>query len=160
MTYSPMFDMGAGVLAYMYGVMGLLLWGIPAFIIEGFILRGRLAVARPFLKSLIINLVSTIIGYVTVAIMQFSFQNWAASLLNLDSDQSAMTYYEVGPHTIVTFIFVILISWALSVLIEGAILILLEKNLPKNRIWYTILIANIASYIPPAIVIFAWLALQ
>jgi hypothetical protein len=109
---------------------------------------------------LIINLVSTIIGYVAVAILQFTFQDWAAKLLNTDSDQSAMAYYEVGPQTIITFAFVILVSWALSILIEGTILSLLEKNLAKNRIWYTMLIANTASYILPAIAIFVWLTSQ
>lgn len=160
MEFSPAVDMGAGALTYLLGVTGLALWGIPAFLLEGMILRWRQVAKRPFLASFVMNLVSTIAGYAAAGLLLTTFQGWALALLGQESNDLSLTYFEVGPHTTITFVFIILISWALSILIEGGILGIMEKNLPKDRAWKTVFIANIASYILPVAFIFIWLATQ
>ena len=157
MYFTPSYDMGAGALIFIMGTTGLALWGIPAFILEAFILKWKLPQARPFRDSFIMNLISTIAGYLTAGLFLNTFQSWAAGILNLEGDQFSIMYYEVGRHTLITFILIILITWLLSVLIEGFILVLLEKNLDRRRIWQTTLTANIASYILPTIILIIWI---
>jgi hypothetical protein len=158
MALSPEVDMGAGVIIYMYGVVGLAFWGIPAFIIEGFILRLWLPTARAFLASLLMNLVSTIAGYVAAGLLLPILQSLANNLLNLETDDPFFLHYDkVGPHTMLTFVLIIVVSWLISFLIEGGILLILEKSLSGKDVWIASLVANIASYILPAVIILVWL---
>jgi hypothetical protein len=159
MAFSPEVDMGAGVVVYMYGVVGLAFWGVPAFIIEGFILRLWLPAARAFLASLLMNLVSTIAGYVAAGLFLPSLQTLANTLLDLEtSDTFFLHYDEVGPHTMLTFVFIIVVFWLISFLIEGGILLILEKSLSGKDAWIASLVANIASYILPTVIILVWLS--
>jgi hypothetical protein len=153
-----MMDMGAGAIVAMYGSIGLALWGIPAFLLEGVILKLGLLEARAFLYAFIMNLVSTIIGYFTAGLLFVSAQRWAITLLGIEGDPWMIAYAEVGDHTMIAFLIVFIATWALSVVIEGGILSLLEAHLPKGRLWTTILIANLASYIPPSVFFLYWIS--
>jgi vacuolar-type H+-ATPase subunit I/STV1 len=130
---SPL-DVGLGVFA----VLGLLVPPVllpPLVLGEAVVLRRILPGARGLRDALVMNLVSTLIGMYPsligsglLPVPRFIVRNRSLS-------------------TTVHIAVIVMISWGLSVLIEGIILQRLEKQFPSRELWTASLVCNVVSYV-------------
>ena len=133
MFISPLPDGGAGW-AMFFAMIGAGAWAISAVIIEAIVfsmgLRVKLAEASGL--SIVVNLVTTIIGY-AYATLQY---------------ESVLKYFYGGDSPFPTnFWLTIAALFVVSILLEGIFLIGMKPKVSKSDIWATAIGANIFSYV-------------
>lgn len=153
MQFIPLVDMGAGILMYMYGTQAMMIWGVPAVLIEAVLLQQLLPtkMLRAVLESLSINVITTIAGYLTVYRAGLMLYQSAAHIVGKDF------YYETGHHVTLYLLFLGITLCLLSALIEGLVLMRLEREIPKSRIWKSAVMINVASYVAGVAIVSVWL---
>ena len=119
MSFSVLADVGGPILFAGFGVVAYLV----LFLLESIVLRllkwGTFG--RSLLASLLMNLPSTLVGFWLIWVVEFSRLNRLQFLL-------------------------IPATWALSVVIEGGVLVLMKRDGGRQN-WMAALAANTASYL-------------
>jgi hypothetical protein len=143
MISSSLFDFATGLIASLFGSLVLVVWGIPAILVEAILLRILLPGARAFRDSLVMNVISTVVGLVVGVPIQVLYP-LLGDLLSLD-------YYYGNPTLLSVFwLAFAFITWGMSVLIEGALLRRwLEPDAPAGRLWRAVVIVNAVTYAVP-----------
>ena len=136
MTFAPAYDMSIGILFVVFGSLWPLLLFIPAFFIEGAILKWLEATDSPFTASFVMNLVTTLLGIP----MGYAFGILVYALTESVNYSSASTY------TFLSSSLVLFLSWLFSVLVEGVILVWIY-HLSIQLSWRVSVIANSVSYL-------------
>lgn len=136
MIFAPAYDMSIGILFVVFGSLWPLLLFIPAFLIEGIILKWLEATASPFTASFVMNLITTLLGIP----MGFAFGNLVYALTESTNYSSDSTYMFLSTSL------VLFLSWFFSVLVEAIILVWIY-HLSIQLSWRVSVKANSASYL-------------
>lgn len=135
-SFVPTYDMGIGILVVFLATLWPILLFIPAFFIEGIVLKRLEATSSPFTTSFVMNLITTLlgipVGYAVAALV--------IALMNSSNYASAETF------VFLSSLLVFFLSWLFSVLVEGVILIWIY-HLPAQQSWEISGKANSASYL-------------
>jgi hypothetical protein len=128
----------------MFGMYALVILAPLSILVEAVVLRLLLPRARSFWRSLgcslLMNLTSGLLGVVWVY--------YAASWLFELNERTGGSYYVPSPEAERVLLPSVVLYWALSVVIEGIILMLLEKGrYHPGRTWAVCLAANVLSYV-------------
>lgn len=143
MNLAPVPDTGWAIILIMFGMHALAILAPLSILVEAVVLRLLLPRARSFWRSLgcslLMNLISGLLGVGWVYFGSF----WLYGLSG-----NTGSYYVPSPEAERALWSSIVLYWALSVAIEGIILMLLEKGqYHPCRIWSVCLVANILSYV-------------
>jgi hypothetical protein len=137
-------DVAAGPAVFAFGVVaGVVLVFIIA-LVEAVVLRllRWAGFWRSLLDSFVMNLVSTLVGLVLNAFAADFYQSCGYS----PDRGGRFCDWLVSPRSLLA------LAWLLSVLVEGGVLLLLRRHSARQT-WLAALAANIASYVPIALLL-------
>lgn len=145
MTLSPIPDLFAGWLLAILGTYAMVAWNVPAIVLEAAMLRPILAISwkRAFWNAFVMNLATTILGVVVCVIVNYKLDDlylWISDRVGIEGA------YFVDVNFTIYFGVLYVISLVVSTLVEGGVLVNLESEIPKLRLWLTSLGVNALSY--------------
>jgi hypothetical protein len=124
---------------------------------EAAVLRRLIPHGRVTRDSFLMNLVTTVISYCGLGVMV----GVSARLTERLTGVGCIFTYQQLPEHVSTFSAIYLfITCATSVLVEGGILMLLERQYPVRRVWLASLVVNVASYAVLFVLLMWWFTLE
>jgi hypothetical protein len=148
MYLSPTMDLVAGWIFAWLGTSAMMVWNVPAIILEAALLSWLLQLpGKQALKdAFIMNVATTAFGaFGFFVISLFNYEPmglyvWISQRVGMDQ------YYDIGRNFTIYFAVLYAISLVLSALVEGWVLVNLEPKISKSRLWLTSLVVNAFSY--------------
>jgi len=138
-----MMDFTAGAIFAALGTSAMMMWNVPAIILETLLLKLVLDISyrRALKNAFVINIASTILGYLALK------SGILLSLYSRISTRVGMDYnYDVGRNFSYYFGALYVIGLVISALVEGVVLIRLEPKLHKSELWLASWGINALSY--------------
>ena len=126
MDRAPMPDMGAGIMYLYLGIIAPIVMFVPVVLCEAIVLRRVLRGRRVFWMSVWANLITTVLG----AVAGVYIVGLAMKLTRAITGAGEFEISYEGKHGNVILPTAIIISWLLSVLVEGVLLLVMR---PKRR---------------------------
>jgi hypothetical protein len=148
---SPVPDVGWAFGVLLLGAGALVVFAPLTILGEAAVLRWLLPQGRSLRNSLIANLASGLLGFGGLALGGTSF----FSLSEFLAERTGGDYYSAPGVALAAFLLCILsMFWLVSVIVEGVVLMVLERDRPVRRVWLASLAANAGSYVAILIVLF------
>ena len=151
MDFVPVLDVGWAYGVFVGGVRTLLVLMPLTVLGEAGVLRWLLPSGRPLRDAFLMNLVSGLVGLGGLVLVGPSFFTFGEFF----TGRTGGDYYVAPATAQVPFLSsVMLVSWALSVAIEGLVLMVLVREHPVRRVWPASVAANLGSYAVILLILF------
>ena len=151
MDFVPVLDVGWAYGVFVGGVRTLLVLMPLTILGEAGLLRWLLPSGRPLRDASLMNLISGLVGLGGLALVGPSF----FTIGEFFTRRTGGDYYAAPATAQVGFLSgTMLVFWALSVVIEGLVLMVWVRRRPVRRVWLASVAANVGSYV--VILLLSW----
>lgn len=123
---------------------------------EAVVLRHLMPHGRATRSSFLMNSITTVISFCGLGTMMGISARLTEKLTGADC---IFTYWQLPEHVFTFAAIYLFITCVVSVLVEGGILMLLERQYPARQVWLASLAANVASYTVLFVLLMWWFAL-
>ena len=158
MNFKLFFDMGWAVIATWLGLGALLVAAPFTILAEAAVIRGFLKVSwwRSARDAILMNVLSGVLG--VVALMIIPVPAYLFGQAAFQGEFLGAAYYDHTPAALFAQLLHIMATFCvISIVVEGFILKLLEKNNPWSQIWLIAFISNLVSYL--VLFVMLWIGL-